>query len=445
MSMKIRRFQLLALLLVAGQAGETTAQSITVAQADDIAHRVLTVHEQVREWRRDIHAHPELSGQETRTAQLVAEHLRGLGLTVKTGVGGNGVVGLLTGGLPGKVVALRADMDALPVKELTGLPFASTVKAIQMGQESFVAHACGHDGHTAILMGVAQVLAGMRSQLHGSVKFVFQPAEEGLSARPAPGEKWGARAMIADGVLDNPKVDAMFGLHIVPNFPVGFVAYRTGPMLASADTMSIKVMGRQTHGAYPWAGVDPITVSSQIVLGLQTIVSRQLDISSEPAVVSIGAFRGGNRENIIPDSVELLGTVRTFNEEMREDTKKRIVRTAEGIASASNARVEVSFDSNSNYDAVNNPAALSDRAALALNRVTGGKVIALPKQPFAEDFSLYQKQVPAMFLMLGALPEGASPKNVFPNHSPQFVFNEAALPVGVKVLSALALDFLEQR
>lgn len=442
---QIKTLALITALAVGGLVPVAKAQSITGAQFEAIDRQTRSVEAKVIEWRRDIHAHPELSGQEVRTAKLVADHLRKLGIQVTTGVGGNGVVGVLTGGRPGKVVALRADMDALPVKEMTGLPFASTVKAINMGQETFVAHACGHDGHTAILMGAAEVLASMREQLQGTVKFVFQPAEEGVSARPVPGDKWGASAMIADGALENPKVDAMFGLHIVPNFPVGFVAYRMGPMLASADTMTIKVTGRQTHGGYPWAGVDPITVSSQIVLGLQTIVSRQLDITSEPAVVSIGAFRGGNRENIIPDSVEMLGTVRTFNEEMREDTKKRIVRTAEGIASAGAAKAEVWFDPASNYAAVNNPQALTQKAVLALNLATGNKAIVLPKQPFSEDFSQYQTKVPAMFMMLGAMPKDTEPKNVIPNHSPMFVFNEDALPVGVKTLSALALDFLEQK
>ena len=286
MNFPIRALALAGALL----AAYTPAQALDAARLADVEARVAAVEPRLINWRRDIHAHPELSNQETRTAALVAAHLRKLGLEVTTGVGGTGVVGLLKGGRPGKVVALRADMDALPVKELVDLPFASKAKGRHMGQEVDVMHACGHDAHTAILMATAEVLAGMKDQLAGSVKFIFQPAEEGPS-EAGHGEHTaiGARAMIDAGVLDKPKVDAIFGLHMIPFLPVGTIGYRSGAILASGDSFSIKVNGRQTHGGFPWNGIDPVVSASQIVLGLQTIVSRQLNIAREPAVRSTAA------------------------------------------------------------------------------------------------------------------------------------------------------------
>ena len=315
------------------------AQAVEAPVLADIEKRVAAVEGRMIAWRRDIHQHPELSNQEHRTAKLVAEHLKKLGLEVQTGVGGTGVVGLLKGALPGKVVALRADMDALPVKELTDLPFASKAKGKHMGKEVDVMHACGHDGHTAILMATAEVLAGMKSQLRGSVKFIFQPAEEGPSEAPhSEDEHIGALAMVDAGVLENPKVDAVFGLHLIPAFPVGTIGYRPGPILASGDTFAMKVTGRQTHGGFPWNGIDPIVSTAQIVMGLQTIVSRQMNLSKEPVVVSIGSIHGGNRENIIPDSVELLGTVRAFDDRMRDDTL--LVNIARGGVADTGALVQ---------------------------------------------------------------------------------------------------------
>src|SRR6266550_4575374 len=290
----------------------------------EIDRRATEIAPRVVAWRRDIHQHPELSFQETRTAALVAQHLKSLGLEVQTGVGGNGVVGILRGGKPGPVVALRADMDALPVTELVNLPFKSTVRTTYNGQEVGVMHACGHDNHTAILMGTAEVLAEMKDRIPGTVKFFFQPAEEG-------GPTGGAGPMIEAGVLDNPKVDAVFGLHVGPG-PIGRVSYRAGPMLASADNFKIVVHGKQTHGAMPFAGIDPIVVGAQIVLGLQTIVSRQVNLSAAPAIVTVGAFNGGNRENIIPDSAVMIGTIRTFDEGIRNEIHTRLKRTAESIA-----------------------------------------------------------------------------------------------------------------
>ncbi len=436
----------LALALSSALFGLTsTAQAVEPAVLADIEARVAAVEPRMIAWRRDIHQHPELSNQEQRTARLVAEHLRRLGMEVTTGVGGTGVVGLLKGSKPGKVVALRADMDALPIKELTGLPCASKARGLHMGQEVDIMHACGHDGHTAILMATAEVLAGMREQISGSVKFIFQPAEEGHSEHPKDEDApIGARAMIAAGVLENPRVDAIFGLHLIPAFPTGTVAYRPGPILASGDAFALKVSGKQTHGGFPWNGIDPIVSSAQIILGLQTIVSRQLNLAREPAVISIGSIQGGNRENIIPEHVELLGTVRTFDEGMREETLKRMQVTAESIAAASGARAELRV-LKPGYATTINDVPLTERMAPTLQQVTAGKAITAPKLSASEDFSAYQQQVPGLFFFLGSTdPKRQDPKTAAPNHSPYFDIDEAALAVGARSMAALALDFLAQ-
>jgi amidohydrolase len=426
---------LLCATLLAGSAA-ASAQALDSAV---LAPRVAALQAQMVAWRRDIHQHPELSGQEARTARLVAEHLRSLGLTVKTGIAGHGVVGILKGGRPGKVVALRADMDALPVLEATGLPFASRVKARLRGQDTPVMHACGHDGHTAILMGVAEALAGIRQQIPGTVKFIFQPAEEGLPEDDH--SAWGARAMVAQGVLDNPKVDAVFGLHLSPNLAAGTLGVRSGPMMAGADTVRIDVTGEQTHGAAPWTGTDPIVVAAQIITGLQTVVSRQLNINHEPVVLTIAAIHGGNRENIIPDKVEMLGTLRTFDEEMRTEAKQRITTTAEKIAEASGAKARVTFGPAS-YSVTVNHAALTDTMTPTLQRASGGKVVPIPKISASEDFSEYQKVVPGLFYILGAPPKGKTPMDAATNHSPNFDFDEDAMQLGALTLGLLALDYL---
>jgi amidohydrolase len=435
----LRAAQFVACALLTGTA-LAQPQGISSPALDT---RVAALAPRLVAWRRDIHTHPELSGQEVRTAALVAEHLRRLGLEVTTGVGGRGVVGLLRGGLPGsRVVALRADMDALPVTEATNLPFASQQTGRYQGAQVPVMHACGHDGHTAILMGVAELLAGLRAQVPGSVKFIFQPAEEGLADLPSTAaESWGARAMVEEGVLENPKVDAVFGLHISPNLASGMLGVRGGPMLAGADSLRITVRGRGTHGGAPWGGIDPIVVSAQIITGLQTIVSRQLNISHEPAVLSIASIHGGNRENVLPDSVEMRGTLRSFDEEMREEAKRRIVTTAESIAAASGAKASVSFGP-ATYAVTDNPRELLARMMPSLQRASGNRVMELPKISASEDFSEYQKQVPGLFFILGATPPGKTPQNAPPNHAPDFDFDEAALPLGVKALATLALDYL---
>ena len=433
------RMSLLVAMLC--QASLVSAQAIDDATLGTLDREFAAIQPKMVEWRRDIHQNPELSGQEVRTAQLIADHLHALGLEVRTGVGGHGVVGLLKGARPGKVVALRADIDALPVAETTGLPFASKARQLNMGVESPVMHACGHDGHTAMLMGVAEVLAGMREQIPGTVKFIFQPAEEGTSAVPAPGTSWGAKAMVEDGALENPRPDAAFALHIIPNIPSGTIGYRSGPLFASGDTVRIKINGKQTHGAFPWNGVDPIVTAAQVITALQTVVSRQLNISKEPAVLSIGQINGGNRENIVPESVEMVGTLRAFDEAMRADAKARITRTAESIAAASGATAEVSFGPSA-YPVTNNPEALTEMMVPILKKVTGGKATQTPKFMASEDFSEFQKLVPGMYIVLGATPKGKTPATAAPNHNPAFDFDEGAMPVGAKTLAAMTLEYL---
>jgi amidohydrolase len=404
----------------------------------EIDRRSAQVAGKVLAWRRDIHEHPELSNRETRTAELVANHLRSLGMEVRTGVAHTGVIGVLRGGKPGPVVALRADMDALPVTEEVDLPFASKVRTTYNGQDVGVMHACGHDTHTAMLMGVAEVLAGMRADLPGTVKFIFQPAEEGAPA----GERGGAELMIEEGALDDPKPSAIFGLHVLP-FPAGEIRYRAGGIMASADGLRIVVRGRQTHGGQPWNGIDPIVVASQIVLGLQTITSRQVDLTAGAAVITVGAINGGIRSNIIPDSVVMLGTIRTFDTAVRNDIHQRVRRTAESIAQSAGATAQVVIDT-STAVTYNDPA-LMEQTLPALRAAAGANHVALaqPVTP-AEDFSRYQQRIPGVFFFLGITPPGTDSSKVAPNHSPHFFVDEAALPVGVRALAGVAVDYLSR-
>jgi amidohydrolase len=398
-----------------------------------VDRRVAAVTPRVVQWRRDIHANPELGFAETRTAALVAAHLQALGIEVKTGVGGTGVIGLLRGARPGPAVALRADMDALPVTEQTGLPFASKVRTTYNGQDVGVMHACGHDVHVAVLMGVAEVLAGMKSQLAGSVAFLFQPAEEG----PFPG---GAIRMIEAGAMDTPKIDAVYGLHSWPG-PVGTVSTRSGGMLASTDNWRVVVRGRQTHGAQPWSGVDPVVIGAQIVSALQTIVSRSADLTSGPAVVTTGVFNAGVRENIIPDSAVLAGTMRTYTAATRALVRQRLNDLATSIATGHGATAAVSFTDG--YPTTVNPPAWFTRSTTVLRRALGDDKVmeSRPAMP-AEDFSRFLERAPGLFLFLGGTPQGKDPMTIAANHSPLYDVDEASLPVGVKALTHLALDAL---
>jgi amidohydrolase len=423
-----------SLLLSAAAIGPLHAQASRLDA--EVDRRASQVEGKVVAWRRDIHQHPELSNRETRTADLVAQHLRSLGIEVRTGVAHTGVVGVLRGGKPGPVVALRADMDALPVTEEVDVPFASRVRTTYNGQEVGVMHACGHDAHTAMLMGVAEVLAGMRNDLPGTVKFIFQPAEEGAPA----GERGGAEVMIEEGALEDPRPSAIFGLHVFP-YPAGEIRYRPGGAMASADAFRIVVRGRQTHGALPWAGIDPIVVASQIVMGLQTIASRQVDLTAAPAVITVGAINGGVRFNIIPDSVVMLGTIRTFDTAMRTDIHQRVRRTAESIAQSAGATAQITIDTTSAVT-YNDPA-LTDKILPTLREVAGASHVAVgPPITASEDFSRYQQHIPGVFFFLGITPPGTDPAKVAPNHSPRFYVDEAALPVGVRVVAHLAVDYL---
>ncbi len=428
----MRSFRAILLPMLAAAPLQLAAQSPLSAELD---RRISSVMPKVVAWRRDIHEHPELSGEEVRTARVVAEHLRALGMEVRTNVGGHGVVGVLRGGRPGRVVALRADMDGLPVTEQVDLPFRSRVRAQYNGQEVGVMHACGHDNHVAILMGTAELLAGMKAQLPGTVVFIFQPAEEGH-----PDGGGGAERMIADGVLDDPKVEAIFGLHVWSG-RVGEVTYRPGPTMAASNSFTLSVRGRQTHGATPWGGVDPIVVGSQIVLGLQTIVARQVNITENPAIVTVGQFNGGVRNNIIPDSIVMLGTIRTFSREQREDIFRRVVATATNIAEASGARATVTIDSG--YPVTVNNIPLTEAMVPTLRRAAGAEKVGIePLMTGAEDFSYFQERVPGLFVFLGITPPEQDWETRPRNHSPFYKADEAALPVGVKTMTALALDWL---
>lgn len=435
---------LLALAVPAISAGAQLAQAAhaalgpAAAESSRVDDPIDAVMPKVLAWRRDIHEHPELSNREVRTAGVVAAHLRALGLEVREQVAHTGVVGVLRGGRPGPVIALRADMDALPVTEETDLPFRSAARGTYNGQEVGVMHACGHDAHTAMLMGAAEVLAGMRAQLAGTVVFIFQPAEEGVPA----GETGGAPQMIREGVLDDPKVDAIFGLHVFSRLPTGTLHYRPLGIMASSDQMRIVVRGRQTHGALPWQGVDPIVVSSQIVTALQTITARQTDVTLAPAIVTIGVMRGGTRFNIIPDSVVMEGTIRAFDEGMQRDIHARIRRTAERIAESAGATAEVTIAEDGNPVTSNDPV-LTERLLPSLQRAAGADNVQLAQvTTTAEDFSHYQRRVPGVFVFLGITPPGPQLASAAPNHSPLFLLDEAALPVGVRTLVTVATDYL---
>ena len=395
------------------------------------------VESEVVAWRRDVHEHPELSNREYRTAELVARHLRGLGLVVTTGISNTGVLGVLRGGKPGPVVALRADMDALPVVEQTGLPYASKVTATYLGKEVGVMHACGHDNHVAILMGVASVLTGLRDELPGTVKFIFQPAEEGAP----PGEESGAEQMVREGVLENPDVDAIFALHVFQAGTTGTASYRSGGAMASAQSFGIEITGKQTHGARPWEGVDPIVAGAQIVTALQTIVSRQVDITVSPAVVTVGTFESGMRYNIVPDRAKLTGTIRTYDAETRELIHRQVREIATRVGGALGAAVAVTI--HRGVPVTYNDPALTAAMVPTLERVYGtGNVTTAPRQTGAEDFSFFQEQVPGFYFYIGVRPVDVPAEETIPNHSPFFYADEAALVPGVRAMANVAYDYL---
>jgi amidohydrolase len=407
----------------------------------EIRQRAVQIESRLIAWRRDIHEHPELGEQETRTAGLVSAHLAKLGLEVKTGVGGTGIVAILKGGNPGPVVALRADMDALPVREPQQLPFASKAKGKYLGREVDVMHACGHDAHTAILMATAEVLTGMKDKLPGTVKFIFQPAEEGPSLyAAAAGKSWGAKLMVQQGALQNPRPDAVFGLHVTSGLPAGRLAYRGGPAMASADELRIRVTGRQGHAGYPWRAIDPVTTAAQIVLGLQTIVSRRTDLMKSPAVVSVSTVNGGSRWNIVADSVDMTGTIRTYDAAVRAGIHRDIKQIAENIAASANAKAEV--DIIELYDPTVNNERVTARMVPVLERAADGDAILNERSGAAEDVSVMLAEVPGLYFNLGIVPRNQDPAKAAPNHSPDFFLDESALIVGVRALSMVTVNYL---
>ncbi len=404
-----------------------------------IDEKAQAIENQVVDWRRDIHQHPELSNREFKTAEKIAEHLKSLGIEMTTGVAHTGVVGVLKGGQPGPVVALRADMDALPVTERVDIPFASKAVAEYNGEEVGVMHACGHDTHVAILMGVAQVLSDMRDDLPGTVKFIFQPAEEGAPE----GEEGGAELMVEEGALKNPDVDTIFGLHINSKTKVNTIGYRPEGTMAGVDNLEIKVKGAQTHGAYPWAGVDPIVTASQIVMGLQTIVSRNLEIIKAPAVVTIGKIDGGVRSNIIPEEVTMIGTIRSLDPEMQDKIHQRIREIATNIGESAGAEVEVNIKKG--YPVTYNDPELTAQMVGTLQDVAGKDNVFL-RYPVtgAEDFSFFAQEVPGFFFFLGGMPADISPEEAAPHHTPDFFIDDSGLTLGVRALSQLTVDYMNQ-
>jgi amidohydrolase len=416
---------------------DTRAAEIPMETIESLSQEI---HPQMIAWRRDLHQNPELSNREFRTAEIVAKHLQSLGMEVQTGVAHTGVVGILKGGKPGPVVMLRADMDGLPVEERNDLPFRSEARGEYNGEDVPVMHACGHDTHVAILMAAAEVLSAMRADLPGTVKFVFQPAEEGAPI----GEEGGAEMMVAENVLKNPDVDAAFALHISATQEAGHIGYSYGARYASVDDFKITVNGKQAHGASPWMGVDSVVVSAQIINALQTIVSRNLEITEQPAIVTVGSIHGGVRSNIIPEKVEMVGTIRALDEDMRAQIHQRIREIAEGVAASMGASVEVMIPLSITYPATINNAQLAEEMLPVLERVAGEDQVELLKPiTGAEDFSYFANEVPGFYISLGGKPPGKPESEVAAHHTPDFFVDESGLNVGVEVMAAMAWSYLQ--
>jgi len=426
-----------ALALIATSAFLATAQAgITPEEIDQAA---AAVQPQVVKWRRWFHENPELSNREFNTSTRVAEILRGMGLEPRTGIAHTGVIAIIEGGLPGPLVAIRTDMDGLPVVEQTGLPFASKARGEYNGQDVGVMHACGHDNHMSMVLGAAKVLNDMKAELPGSVMLIFQPAEEG----PPAGEDGGASMMLDEGIFADRVPAAVFGIHVGISIPGGQFAVKPGPMMAAADRYQITVKGKQTHGARPWDGVDPIVVASQIVLGLQTIASRQVDVTKAPSIISVGRITGGIRNNVIPDKVELEGTIRTFDPDMRDYIHKAVERTARLIAESAGAEIE--FELEQGPPSLRNNAELTALVMPALERASGHPVVSVQPQTVAEDFSEYGNFAPAVFVFLGNWPVDVDPTTQPTNHSPYFDMHEPYMENGVKAFSHMVVDFLKSQ
>ena len=426
-----------AMALVGFVTINSQAQTNTALKAK-ISQKAETLEAKVVAWRRDFHQNPELGNREFKTAEKVATHLKSLGIEVKMGVGKTGVVGILKGGKPGPVVALRADMDGLPVKERVEIPFASKVIGEYNGQPVGVMHACGHDTHVAILMGTAEILSSMKSELKGTVKFIFQPAEEGAPE----GEEGGAALMIKEGVLENPKVDVIFGLHINAQTEIGKIKYRPGGTMASSDWFKIKVKGKQTHGASPWQGVDPIVTASQIVMGLQTIVSRNAPLTESAAVVTVGQITGGVRSNIIPEEVNMNGTIRTLDPAVQDMIHARMAQIATNIAQSAGATAEVKITKM--CPITFNDIALTDKMLPTLESVAGKENVSITAAATgAEDYAFYQQKVPGLFFFLGGAAKGKKESETAPHHTPDFKIDEGGFVLGMKSMASLVVDYME--
>lgn len=405
------------------------------AQGPNLDKDYKAIEGKVIEWRREIHQNPELGNREFKTAEKIAKHLKSLGIEVQTGVAHTGVVGILKGDMPGKVVALRADIDALPVKERNDLPYKSNVTSEFMGEKVGVMHACGHDTHTAILMGVAEIMSKNKDKIKGTVKFIFQPAEEG----PPPGEEGGALLMVKEGVMSNPKVDAIFGLHINSQTPVNTIKYKSGGTMAAAQSFTIQVKGKQSHGSQPWSGVDPILISAKIIDGLQTIISRETDLTNEAAVITVGKIKSGVRFNIIPESAEMIGTIRTLDYDMKDKLNKRMVEMVSTIAKAygGEATCEIKDATDITY---NNPE-LVEQMLPTIKRVAGESNVSIQKAVTgAEDFSYFQREAPGFFFFLGGMTPGNTES--YPHHTPDFLIDDSGLLLGVRTLTEMSLDYL---
>ena len=423
---------LLSVLIAASALAQMSSKLQTKIdqQAKEIEAKVI-------EWRRHLHQYPELSNREVKTAALVADHLKKLGIEVQTGVAKTGVIGLLKTGKPGPVIALRADMDALPVTERNSLPFASKEKAVFNDQETGVMHACGHDTHVAILMAVAEILSKNKNDLKGTIKFIFQPAEEG----PPAGEEGGAGLMVKEGALENPKVDVIFGMHIQSISRLGQISYRPAGMMAASDWFTIKVKGKQSHGAAPWMGIDPVTISAQIINGLQTIVSRQTELTKEAAVISVGRINAGIRENIIPEEAVMAGTIRTLDDDMRLKIHEKIKLTATKIAESGGATAEVVIE-NKTPVTYNDPA-LTEKMVASLEKAAGSEnVVRINAVTGAEDFAFFQQKVPGLFFFVGAMMPDQDPNTVPAHHTPDFMIDERGMLTGLKAMLNVTLDYM---
>jgi len=413
-----------------GQTDNNKLKLRAATEADKIEAKCIA-------WRRDLHEHPELGNRETRTAKLIADHLRKLGIEVQEGVAKTGVVGILRGGRPGPCVALRADMDALPIVENPKVSFASKQRSEYNGQEVGVMHACGHDTHVAMLMSTAEILSGMKNDLKGTVKFIFQPAEEG----PPPGEEGGAPLMIKEGVMENPKVDVVFGMHIEDYIEAGTIQYKPGAFMASSDWFHIVVKGKGSHGSQPWNGIDPIQISAQIIEGLQTIVSRQMDLTQAPVVITVGKINGGIRNNIIPEECIMDGTIRTLDSKMQKDVWERIKTTVTKIAEAGGATATISIDTKT-LVTFNDPVLLKKMIPSLQSAAGAGNVKEMNWVTGSEDYSYFGTKAPAIFLYLGGMPKGNDPAKAPPHHTADFFIDESAMKTGIKAFCDMVIDYM---